>query len=122
MILRTNSDAIHKQSLVFYEGAPIFPSPECWLAHYREAIRKGERPYPPRSRDELLLAETLGLLQQYPHWIPGKIGLRLLGLPDSFGRRQEPWGEKAKERLLRSMTEDPQFASAILTLLRRQEA
>lgn len=122
MILRTNSDAIHKQSLVFHEGTPIFPSPECWLAHYREAIRKGDRPYPPRSRDELLLADERGLLKRYPHWIPGKMGLQLLHLPNTFGRIPKPWKEETKERLLSSMLEDPQFASAMLTLLRRQEA
>ena len=100
------------------DGQPLFPSAELWLKHFEHSTRHGHRPWPPRTRDELLLADELGLLEAYPQWIPCSVGLRLLDLPDSFGRTLEPFTERFKERFLSTLYNDTIFATAVLNLIR----
>ncbi|MEZ6129904.1 MAG: hypothetical protein R3C59_14570 [Planctomycetaceae bacterium] len=99
------------------DGSPEFPTPEDWLAHFDQAARHGHRPWPPVTRDELLLADEFGLLEDFPQWLPGRLGLRLLNLPDHFGRSLEPYSERFRERFLSTLNADPEFASAVLNLI-----
>lgn len=99
---------------------PQFASAEHWLAHYREATTSGRRPWPPLTRQELLTAEANGILETHPEWIPCRVGLRLLNLPDCFGRTLDPYGERFRERFLSTLNADPMFASAVLNLLRQE--
>ncbi|MEQ9406202.1 MAG: hypothetical protein RIK87_00690 [Fuerstiella sp.] len=96
---------------------PTFDSPEHWLEHFDESTAKGERPWQPATRGELLLADELGLLEVYRHWIPQKIGLRLLGLPDHFGQSLEPYSERFRERFLATLVQDADFCSAVASCL-----
>ena len=96
---------------------PRFESAEHWLAHYHDSTNRGQRPWPPTSRDELVLAEELGLLEIHSEWIPNRIGLRLLGLPDFFGRQLEPFAERFRERFLTTLNADHEFATAVLNLI-----
>jgi hypothetical protein len=84
---------------------------------FEHATSQGDRAWPPVSRDEFLLAEEHGLLEIHPEWIPCRIGLRLLNLPDSFGRTLEPYNERFKERFLSALHFDPEFAAAVLNLI-----
>ncbi|MEQ9410941.1 MAG: hypothetical protein RIK87_24735 [Fuerstiella sp.] len=97
---------------------PRFNSADDWLSHFEHATKHGHRPWPPVSRDELLTADEHGLLEIHPEWVPCRMGLRLLKLPDCFGRTLEPYGEGFKERFLSTLNTDPQFASAVLNLIR----
>lgn len=96
---------------------PRFASAEDWLIHYEQAIEQGHRPWEPTTRDELVLAEEHGVLELNPHWIPGRLGLRLLDLPEHFGRSLEPYSERFRERFLSTLNADPDFASAVLNLI-----
>ena len=49
---------------------PMFISPDEWLDHYEACVRDGRRSWEPATRDELLLAESLGILTIHPEWIP----------------------------------------------------
>ena len=102
----------YKDSFTGY-SPPIFPSAQSWYDAYKQAINSGQQPWPPRSRHELLLAEELGLTQRHPQWIPCTDGLKLLGLPDTFGKVQPPWSERLKEGLLSTLVSDSQFRAAI---------
>lgn len=64
-----------------------------------------------------MLANEIGLLEIYRHWIPCRVGLRLLDLPDSFGRTLEPYSERFQERFLSTLLNDKSFANAVLRLL-----
>lgn len=97
---------------------PRFHSAEDWLSHYDYATRHGHRSWEPATRAEFLIADEYGLLEIHPEWIPCRMGLRLLGLPDCFGRTLEPYGEGFKERFLSTLNTDAGFASAILNLIR----
>ncbi|MEO2018804.1 MAG: hypothetical protein ABGZ53_31030 [Fuerstiella sp.] len=102
-------------------GQPVFHSADHWLAHYHLAMERGELAWPPQTRDELLIAEQHGLFDRHPSWIPCSIGLRLLNLPEIFGRVQRPFGERFKERLLSSLVTDPEFATALHSLINHRE-
>ena len=115
MIQATNSHD-HTGKTAFGEP-PRFQSAEHWLAHYYDSIERGDLPWPPSTRDELLLADDAGLLETHSHWIPSRIGLRLLQLPEHFGRTLEPYGERFKERFLQTLISDDEFASAIFNLI-----
>lgn len=117
MIQATNSHD-HAQRTPFGEQ-PRFETAEHWLEHYHDATKHGQHPWPPTTRDELLLAEELGLLEFHPEWIPNRIGLRLLGLPDFFGRQLEPFPERFRERFLATLNADDEFAAAVLNLIQR---
>ena len=97
---------------------PQFRSPAQGLQHVEAATRHGHRPWEPATRAELLLADEVGLLEAYPQWIPCRVGLRLLDLPDSFGRTLEPFTERFKERFLSTLYNDTAFATAVLNLIR----
>ena len=92
-------------------------TPEAWLAHFHRAVAAGDRPDPPQSRDELLLADREGLLEIYPQWIPGKQGLRMLNLPPFFGRRLPPYGLRVRERCIETMAADPVLVAAVRKFL-----
>lgn len=96
---------------------PTFDSPEHWLEHFQESTANGERPWQPGTRGELMLADELGLIEEHPEWIPGQIGLRLLGLPDHFGRTLEPHSERFRERFLATLVQDADFCSAVANCL-----
>ncbi len=100
--------------------APRFETAEAWLEHYEHSTRNGHRAWPPATREELLLADEYGLFEQHPQWIPCRVGLRLLNLPDCFGRTLDPYGEQFKERFLSTLNADTVFASAVLNLLKRE--
>lgn len=97
--------------------APRFQSAEHWRRHYDDATKHGHRPWPPTTRDELLLADELGLLESHPEWIPCQVGLRLLQLPECFGRVLVPFPERFKERFLQTLDSDDEFASAVRNLV-----
>ena len=101
---------------------PHFPTAGHWLEHYRAAIAEGLRPWEPAIREELIRADDEGLLLLNPQWLPGRQGLRLLGLPYSFGQKPRPWAEKAQERFLSTLTEDPEFLAAVRMLIGGQRA
>ena len=87
-----------------------------------EQQAEGRRPWEPATREELILADDEGLLLLNPQWLPGRQGLRLLGLPYSFGQKPRPWAEKTQERFLSTLTEDPEFLAAVRMLIGGQRA
>lgn len=99
------------------EQRPNFATPEDWLEHYEGSTAQGARPWEPATRGELLLADQVGLLDLNPQWIPGRMGLSLLGLPTHFGRTLEPFSERFRERFLTTLMEDPEFLSALANCL-----
>jgi len=100
-----------------HDEQPRFKTPDAWLDHYHLCIDNNRRPWPPWSRDELLLAEREGLLEVNPQWIPGKQGLQMLDLPPFFGRRLPPFGERFQERFLATLQSDPDFRSAVTNMI-----
>lgn len=96
---------------------PVFLNPDSWLEHYRDSLAAGRTPWPPWSRDELLLAEREGLLEQNPQWLPGQQGLRMLGLPPFFGRGLPAYGDRFRERLLTTIHTVPEFSLAIKRMI-----
>ena len=94
-----------------------FPSPAAWLEHYEHCVADGVRGWEPQTRDELLLAESSGHLANHPEWVPCKIGLRLLGLPDWFGRKQKPFSPRWAERFLRTFVDDRDLQIAFRRIL-----
>ncbi len=97
---------------------PTFASPEDWLRHYDEVVAAGRVPWPPETRGELLIADELGILNDRPQYIPGAIGLRILDLPNWFGRPLPGRSERWRERFIITMMEDPEFCSAVATCMR----
>jgi len=95
---------------------PVFVSAEHWLEHFLFCGEQGLKPWEPGSRDELLLAEEMGILQRYPQWIPGEQGLDLLGLPPDFGRR-ESFSEEWQEQFLVTLATDADFQDAVRGVL-----
>jgi len=67
----------------------VFANAQQWFEYYSQCISRGDRPLPPRSRDELLLAEREGLFRITANqaWVPGRQGRQMLSLPDNFGRK-----------------------------------
>ena len=110
--------------MAYYTGfeRPHFPTAGLWLEDFRAAKAEGRRPWEPATREELILADDEGLLLLNPQWLPGRQGLRLLGLPYSFGQKPRPWAEKAQERFLSTLTEDPEFLAAVRMLIGGQRA
>ena len=100
--------------------SPRFQSAEHWLQHYDDATKHGHHPWPPRTRDELSLADEVGLIETHPQWSPCQVGLRLLNLPDCFGRTLEPFPERFKERFLQTLNSDEEFASAVFNLIHEE--
>ena len=95
-----------------------FPNATAWLQNHVALVRSGERPIPPQTRDEMLLAEREGLLAVYPQWRPTAQGLRLLELPEFFGQEIEPWDEQWRSRFLVTMQEHPAFCASVNHLLK----
>ena len=52
----------HTRRTAFGEP-PRFESAEHWLQHYYDFTECGNLPWPPTTRDELLLADEVGLLE-----------------------------------------------------------
>lgn len=117
MTLRNNNNLHHARPRAYCDNPPNFPSADSWYSAYQSALERGERPWPPKLRDELLLAEALGLILSHPYWIPGRQGLQMLGLPETFGRVQPAWPEAIKEQLLSSLWDDPQYVLAFRSVL-----
>ena len=105
-----------------YQSNPMFLSPEEWLEHFEYCRTNGHRAWEPATRDELLLAESSGLLQHHPEWLPCATGLRLLGLPPWFGRRQSPFSPRWAERFLQTFIDDPELRSAFWRLMNSEVA
>ncbi len=104
------------------QSRPDFQHPEDWLAHFKQCRAAGHRPWEPATREELLLAESVGILEQHPEWIPGAVGLRMLGLPDWFGRSQSPFSPRWAERFLQTFVADPELRSAFQRLTNSEVA
>ena len=104
------------------QSRPDFQHPEDRLAHFKQCCDAGHHPWEPATRDELLLAESIGILEQHPEWIPGAMGLRLLGLPDWFGRSQSPFSPRWAERFLQTFVADPELRSAFQRLMNSEVA
>lgn len=100
-----------------YQSRPMFLSPEDWLQHYQECRESGHRAWEPATRDELLLAESTGLLQLHPEWLPCAAGLRILGLPTWFGRRQEALSAQVQERFVQTLIDFPDTLQAVHALI-----
>ena len=96
---------------------PRFQSAEHWRRDYEDAMKHGHRPWPPTTRDELLLADELGLLESHPEWIPCQVGLQLLQLPESFGRALQPFPQRFRERLIATLAADSDFCDAVRSVL-----
>ncbi len=96
---------------------PNFLTPEHWLRHYHDATANGHIPWSPATRGELLLADEHGILDMHPQWIPCRIGLRLLDLPRHFGRRLRPYSDYTAERIVVTLTSNPQMLKAVCTLI-----
>lgn len=96
---------------------PMFNSPEEWLEHYEDCVRECRRSWEPATRDELLLAESMGILAIHPEWIPCRVGLRLLDLPHWFGRRQEPLSQLWQERFVQTLIDNPGTVAAVRAIL-----
>ena len=99
-----------------------FHHPEDWLEHFEQCRASGCRGWHPATRDELMLAESVGLLESHPEWIPCKIGLRLLGLPPWFGRKLDPLSPAWQERFLQTFVDDQDLRSAFRLLLNNEVA
>ncbi len=108
-------------STAMCERRPAFESPKHWLEHYNEAVTAGRVPWPPETQGEFLLADEHGLLDTHPYWIPCKVGLRMLGLREGFGRTLTAMSERWRERVIITMVEDSEFCSAVATCLRGVE-
>lgn len=104
------------------QSRPYFYSADDWLAHYEACQASGHRGWHPVSHDELMLADSLGLLALHPEWLPGPQGLKLLGLPDWFGRRQTIFSPEWTERFLQTFVEDPELRSAFRILMKNEVA
>ena len=99
------------------QSRPMFLSPEEWLQHYQECRASGHRTWEPATRDELLLAESCGLLQHHPEWLPCAAGLRILDLPIWFGRRQEALSAHWQERFVQTLIDFPDAIQAVRALI-----
>lgn len=102
-----------RRALTAVSSGHPFPDAEAWLQNHLQLLQIGERSIAPKTRAEFLLADQEGLLAINPQWLPSATGLRLLGLPSHFGRRQMPFGERWQERFLTSLVTDPEFAIAV---------
>ena len=96
---------------------PMFDSPEEWLEHYEQCRESGHRAWEPATGEELLLAESFGLLELHPQWIPCAVGLRMLDLPQWFGRKQKPFPPQWAERFLRTFVDDRDLQIAFRRIL-----
>jgi hypothetical protein len=104
------------------QSRPIFASADEWHEHFEQCRSAGNRPWEPATREELLLAESIGILEQHPEWLPCSVGLRLLGLPDWFGRSQSPFSPRWAERFLQTFVADPELRSAFQRLMKNEVA
>ncbi|MCX7386605.1 MAG: hypothetical protein NTX48_08070 [Planctomycetales bacterium] len=95
----------------------MFLSPEEWFQHYEDCRESGHPAWEPATRDELLLAESQGLLACHPEWLPCRRGLRLLGLPHWFGRSQRPLSPLWRERFLQTLLDDPDTLAAVRAII-----
>jgi hypothetical protein len=100
-----------------YTSRPDFDSPADWLSHYRRCRELGSSGWHAATKGELLLAEETGLLELHPEWIPCKVGLRMLGLPDWFGREPKPLSLLFQERLVVTLLDCPDSAAALSRIL-----
>lgn len=100
-----------------YRSRPDFLTPGDWLAHYAQCVADGHRAWEPATRDELLQAESSGLLALHPEWLPCRTGLRMLDLPDWFGRRQRALSPLWQERFVQTLIDFPTTAAAVRTLI-----
>jgi hypothetical protein len=100
-----------------YKERPMFLSPEEWFAHYESCRADGVKGWEPATRDELMLAETSGLLALHPEWLPCVAGLRLLGLPEWFGKRQKPLSQLWQEKFVQTLIDNPNTVAAIRLIL-----
>ncbi len=99
------------------ESRPMFLTPEEWLEHWEHCLNNGRRAWEPATRDELLLAESIGLLANHPEWIPCAVGLRLLDLPLWFGRKQSSLSPLWRERFIQTLLDDPDTTAAIRAII-----
>ncbi len=100
-----------------YRARPDFLTPAAWLEHYEQCHADGHRTWEPATRDELLLAESSGLLALHPEWLPCRTGLRMLDLPDWFGRRQRPLSPLWQERFIQTLIDFPNTTAAVKALV-----
>ncbi len=99
------------------ESRPMFLTPEEWLEHWEHSVKDGRRAWAPATRDELLLAESIGLLANHPEWIPCAVGLRLLDLPYWFGRKQTALSPLWRERFIQTLLDDPDTLEAVRAII-----
>ena len=99
------------------DSRPMFLSPEEWLEHFENCCSNGRRAWEPATRDELLLAESIGLLANHPEWIPCAVGLRLLDLPLWFGRKQSSLSPLWQERFVQTLIDNPNTLAAVRALV-----
>ena len=104
------------------QSRPDFKNPQQWLHNFQQCRSAGCKQWPPATRDELLLAESTGLLASHPQWLPAPQNLRLLGLPDWFGRQAQPLPMIWRRRVYQTLADDPELCVAVVDLLRRATA
>ena len=104
---------------MIWSNRPNFHTPQEWLQHYENAVRRRCVAWPPLTAGELELADDRDLLQLHREWLPCRQGLQMLGLPPWFGKSIEPIDELEREQHLVTLEADPKYARAMYRLLKR---
>lgn len=95
---------------------PKFPNADAYIDHVRAAIKTGQDPWAPSTRQELEAAvETFPGWRQ--KWIPTPEILELMGLPAWFGRDVPPFDDEWQETFLATLEVDDDFRQAVKVLL-----
>ena len=102
------------------DSTQYFSNAEEWYTHYCRATDAGNGwQLQPLTREELELADEMGVLDRHPYWLPSAETLKYFGLPAWFGRKVEPLDELGQERFLGALVEDDGFRSAVVRILKR---
>jgi hypothetical protein len=98
-----------------YPPRPKFATPGEFVQHYIDCRARGQEPWPPETKAELMALNDVWPELARFHRPPKPFDR---DLPAWFGKVPEPYDEFERKRLLKTVQENKTFARALVVLLR----
>lgn len=117
MIVQTKESTDQTAIPLLAFDRPNFPSVVSFLASYEAALAARRRPWPARTR-----GEVIALVKRHPgsalRHIPQPPELELMGLPPDFGRPIPALDHRTKLQIIEALRTDMKFSRAFREALK----
>lgn len=97
---------------------PNFETPAAYVENCELALRRGNWPWPPATRQELIAAlDEFGATGHDHLFRPCASAMKLMGLPPDYGRKPKVLSERRKAQFLQTLDDDSEFREAMRVML-----